>query len=293
MPSTTVVAAEQLRIREDPVYRKIAKPVKHWGTKAPEGGVNLGAYYVSVSTGDTQPRHHHVFEQIRYIKSGSMTYGHNRTAQAGDCVYFPETVAYGPVTYDEGEFLLIQWPGPSEGGLFFAVDEVDAAAAEMKKAGMGSFELEKGGLFRHSDGRVQDGYEAVAEYLSGEPLRYAPPRYLDQVLMRTGAFAARPLPGADGVLVKHLGYFNEIGPNVKLLRFDAGATLPAGVARSQQVWSVLSGEIEYGGTSYGERSLVHVEPGSDRAAAVAPAPAEVLIVHLGSPRTGPVPFCEL
>ncbi|CAN0456910.1 unnamed protein product, partial [Phaeothamnion confervicola] len=132
----------------------------------------------TVSTGDAQPRHHHVFEQIRYIKSGSMTYGHNRTAIAGDCVYFPETVPYGPVNYEEGEFLLIQWPGPSEGGLFFAVDEVDAAAAEMKKT-MGSFELEKGGLFRHNDGRVQDGYEAVAEYLSGEPLRYAAPRYLD------------------------------------------------------------------------------------------------------------------
>jgi quercetin dioxygenase-like cupin family protein len=292
MPTTTAIGADQLRIREDPVYRKIEKPVRHWGTAAPVGGVNLGAYYVSVSGGDVQPRHHHVFEQIRFIKSGSMTYGRNRVALAGDCVYFPESVPYGPVTYDDGEFLLIQWPGPSEGGAFFAVDDADAAAAQMRQT-MGSFELDKGGMFRHRDGRLQDGYEAVAEYLLGRPLQYAPPRYVDQVLMRTAAFTATDLPGVDGVRIKHLGYFNEVGPNVKLLELEAGASLPAHRSVSQQVWSVLDGEIEYEGRAYAERSLIHVDPDAERGVVIAPAPAVVLTVHLGTPRGGPIPFIDL
>ena len=292
MPTATAIHIENQTRRDDPVYRKIVEPVVHWSTEAPEGGIGLGTVFVKFTGDDKQPRHRHVFEQIRYIMSGSMTYGHKRVAQAGDCVYFPETVPYGPVGYEPGEFFLMQWAGPSEHGLWYSVETLDAAGAEMKES-LGEFDLSSGGLFRYKDGRVQDGYEAVAEYLSGGPLSYPPARYNDQVLMRTSSFPAVPIAPASGVSIKHLGYFNEVGPNVKELEFDAGGTLPAAPpARSQQVWAVVDGEVGYEGGTYPKRSLLHVEPGASRAELSSTGGAKVLVVALGTPASAAIPFTE-
>lgn len=291
MPTTTAIHIEDQTTREDPVYRKIAEPVVHWSTTAPEKGLSLGTVYVNFTADDRQPRHRHVFEQIRFIMSGSMTYGHQRVAGPGDCVYFPESVHYGPVGYEPGEFFLMQWAGPSEHGLWISVDELDAAAAEMRGV-LGQFDLSKGGMFRHNDGRMQDGYEAVAEYVSGRSITYPPVRYNDQVLMRSPAFPAAPLASAEGVSIKHLGHFNETGPNVKLLQFEPGSTLPGASARSQQVWAVLSGEVGYDGKTYPRRSLLHVDPGAVRGPLSAAVATEVLVVHLGTPASGPIPFSE-
>src|SRR5262245_37571678 len=41
------------------------------------------------------PRHRHNFDQVRFTIAGSVKYGPIQT-QAGDCIYFPEGVAYGP-----------------------------------------------------------------------------------------------------------------------------------------------------------------------------------------------------
>lgn len=270
--------------------RKYGKPTLHWSRPEVGGEIDCGVIHVTQCADDVQPRHRHTFEQIRYVVSGSMTYGRNRTARAGDCVYFPESVPYGPVSYEEGEIFLLQWRGPSEHGAFLDYVKFKNAANEMRE--FGEFDLSKGGVFRHAAGRVQDGYEAVAEYILGRPIHYSEPRFNSQIQMRGSAFPALEIDGVSGVLVKHLGCFGEVGPNIKLIEFQAGSILPAGRAQSQQTWDVIRGSVSYDGKSYSEQTVIDVAPGADRAQIRAETPTEMLVIQLGTSRGRPMPFGE-
>ena len=77
-------------------------------------------------------------------------------------------------------------------------------------------------------------------------------------------YPAAAVTGAPGVTAKHLGYFNDVGPNIKILDFAEGAQLPSATAQSQQVWDVIDGEISYQGASYARRSLLYVSPHAER-----------------------------
>jgi hypothetical protein len=165
------------------------------------------------------------------------------------------------------------------------------AAKEIVKGG-GHFDQDKGGVFRHPDGRVQEGYEAIAEFMNGAPLTYSPKRFADQVTVRTPNFPAVAIDGAPGVTIKHLGYFNDRGPNVKLLQFEAGAELPASIAQSQQVWDVVEGSIEYQGAEFPRRSLLYVSPGAERTPVRAVNDTQMLVVHLCPIGAASMPFSE-
>ncbi len=264
----------------------------HWSPPFVDGDVKLGTVHVFGQPAAMQPRHRHTFEQIRFMISGSMEYGRNKVAEAGDCVYFPESVPYGPNAHDSGCMLILQWQGPSPRGKYFdLIKEGRPAAAELV-AGGGEFDLSKGGVFRHPDGRVQDGYEAVAERLNGGPLAYAPPRLDRQIRLRAAQFPAVELDGCPGVRIKHLGFLNAAGPNIKIVELDAGASIPAAVARSQQVWDVIGGSITYEGAHYPSLSLLYTPFGGARGVVTADAPAEILAVHLQPPRRPLMPFSE-
>jgi quercetin dioxygenase-like cupin family protein len=272
-------------------WRRIKEPTRNWYYPGSETERNLGAAQVVLLDDATQPRHFHSMEQIRYVVSGSMTYGHKLTAQAGDCVYFPESVPYGPLKYEDGEMFVLQWPGPSEFGKFISIKEMANAAKELAK-GDGHFDTSRGGIFCYPDGRKQDGYEAIAEFMNGGPLSYAPARYGGQVAMRAGLYPPTPVTGAPGVSVKRLGYFSDVGPNVKILDFEEGSTLPAGTARSQQLWDVIEGEITYEDACYPRRSLLHVSPHAERCAITAVRPTTMLVVHLRALDGTEMPFSE-
>ena len=266
-------------------------PTLHWSRPGSETEIPMGTVHQTNTGEDLQMRHRHFFEQIRYIKSGSMTYGPGKKAEAGDCVYFPESVPYGPVTYEPGSEFLLQWSGPSEHGIFIIIERFGEGAQRLIEAG-GQFDKSNGGVYTHPDGRKQEGYEAVAEFVEGRQLTYAPARYDGQVLMRGSTFPAIDIEGAPGARIKHLGYYNEVGPNIKIVQLDAGAVLPAAVSRSQQVWDVISGEISYEGGSYPQESLLYAAPGADRRELRAEQPTELLVLHLRHPNGPPMPFSE-
>jgi hypothetical protein len=202
---------EQEPIRAD--WRRILEPTRNWYYPGSDTELNLGAAQVQMHNDALQPRHHHAMDQIRYVTAGSMIYGRNQRAEAGDLVYFPESVPYGPVQYSEGHMFVLQWPGSSVNGRFIAIHEMQLAAKEIVKGG-GKFDQAKGGVFVHPDGRVQEGYEAIAEFMNGGPLTYSPPRFDNQVHIKSSAIEAMPVKGAAGVSIKHLGFFTERGPNV-------------------------------------------------------------------------------
>lgn len=280
---------EQEPIRAD--WRRILEPTRNWYYPGSATELHLGAAQVQMLNDALQPRHRHAMEQIRYVTVGSMSYGRNQTAEAGDLVYFPESVPYGPVQYSEGHMFVLQWPGPSVNGRFIAIHEMQLAAKEIVKGG-GKFDQAKGGVFIHPDGRVQEGYEAIAEFMNGGPLTYSPPRFDNQVHVRSSLVEAMPVKGAAGVSIKHLGFFTERGPNVKLLQFEKGAELPMSTAQSQQVWDVTKGSITYDGAEHRSSSLLYVSPGAVRGTVRANTDTEILVVHLTPIGADGIPFTE-
>jgi mannose-6-phosphate isomerase-like protein (cupin superfamily) len=272
-------------------FRATVEPIRIWARPAGPNEAALGFTHSQTRPGDVRPRHRHPFEQIRYVVAGAMTYSPKQTAKAGDCVYFPESVHYGPSDFPEdGEVFTLQWAGPSEHGMFVEYDRFAAATAELKKTG--KFDLSRGGSYIRPDGRLQDSYEAHVEFLTGKPLTYAPARYLHPTLMRSGNFPAVDVVGAPGVRIKHLGYFNEVGPNVKLLQLDAGATLPASVSRSRQVWYLISGSFSFDGETYPKQTVLDVPHGSDRGVVRAEEPTEIVITHIGHRDLPAIPYSE-
>ena len=280
---------EQEPIRAD--WRRILEPTRNWYYPGSDTEWNLGAAQVQMLNDALQPRHHHAMDQIRYVTAGSMSYGRNQRADVGDLVYFPESVPYGPVQYSEGHMFVLQWPGPSANGRFIAIHEMQLAAKEIVKGG-GRFDQEKGGVFIYPDGRIQEGYEAIAEFMNGGPLTYSPPRFDNQVHVKSSVIEAVPVKGAAGVSIKHLGFFTECGPNVKLLQFKAGAELPKSTAQSQQVWDVIKGSITYDGAEHGSRSLLYISPGAVRGVVRANTDTEMLVVHLRPLGAESMPFSE-
>jgi mannose-6-phosphate isomerase-like protein (cupin superfamily) len=289
--TVTVIPLSLAQVYKDG-FRATVEPVKIWARPVGENEAALGFTHSDTRPGDTRPRHRHPFEQVRYVVSGKMTYSPKQTAEAGDCVYFPESVHYGPSDYPEdGVVFTLQYSGPSEHGLFIEYDRFAAATEELKKSG--EFDLSHGGIYRRADGgRAQDSYEAHVEFLTGKPVVYAPPRYLSPTLMRSSQFPAVDLDGVPGVHIKHLGYFNEVGPNVKVLQLDAGATLPAAVSKSRQIWYVISGGFTYEGESYPGTTVLDVPWGTDRGVVQAEEPTEILVTHIGHRNLPPIPFNE-
>src|SRR5437016_412877 len=76
-------------------------------------GVSYHASYSESPTGPSSPRHHHTFEQIRYVLGGEVEYA-GKTYGAGWLGYFPEGVFYGPqAQLGPGRGIVLQFPGPS------------------------------------------------------------------------------------------------------------------------------------------------------------------------------------
>jgi hypothetical protein len=161
--------------------------------------------------------------------------------------------------------------------------------ARQELAKVGKFEK---GIYIGPDGRKQDGAEAFREHVRGHELTYAPPRYREHIVMRTENYAWKPLENAPGVWVKHLGYFNEVGPNIKLVKIDAGASTHAGVAPCQQVRYVLDGEISFDGEQYKAVSCMYFPAHVPYPSTASSGGATLFIVQLACPdeKHAP-PFC--
>jgi hypothetical protein len=102
-----------------------------------------------------------------------------------------------------------------------------------------------------------------------------------------------PLEGSLGVSVKHLGYFNERGPNIKLMRMEGGAVTPPGKVNFQQVRLVLEGEVEYDGETYSPVSCMFFPAGAPYSPTTAVKETTLLVTQLAMPGSSPLPFCVL
>ncbi|MGH7846435.1 MAG: hypothetical protein ACREQW_14860 [Candidatus Binatia bacterium] len=284
-----VVRGENMAFGDIVRHRGGGRKGKNFGFFDRERGVCLNASMSVYTSERLNPRHKHDFDQLRYYVRG----GENYTKQIfgpGDCVYFPEGVPYGPTFTAEGSDenvrLGMQFQGPSRRPFFQRV-EVQKGDQELLALG-GKFEK---GLFIWPDGRKQDSAEAIREHLGGVKLEYPKPRYDEYVVMHSEQYVWQALERVPGVLVKHLGYFNECGPNVKMIQVDAGASTPAGTAPCQQVRYVVEGEVTFQGESYSAISCMYFPAHVPYPATSSAQGAKLLVVQLGSHDGHPPPWC--
>lgn len=281
-------------IREDDgvvrgaMHRGDGRRSKHFGFFDREHGI---AWRVGMSVYTHErmnPRHKHCFDQIRYYVRGGEKYGRDIFGP-GDCVYFPEGVPYGPQTtadgYDENVRIGMQFSGPA--AIYYPhLKEIKKAQDELSQ--IGRFEK---GLYVAPDGHKKDSFETIYERITGQEFKYPSPRYENYVAMHTANYTWEPLDGVRGVTVKHLGYFNEIGPNVKLVKIDAGAATPEGTAQCQQVRIVLEGDVTYQGETYNSISCMYFPARTPYLATSSRGGATLLVVQRAGPDGSRPPFC--
>lgn len=247
------------------------------------GSLYADPYYMS-------PRHRHTFQQVRFLVAGKMRYG-KEIYNPGDCLYIPEGAYYGPITpvdkLDGGDeqmhFVDIQFEGPS--GIPYPEPE-PVVDAQRELATMGTFEE---GIYTYASGRKRDAYEAILEHLTGQPVVYPPSRLDSYVVMRTKSYPWVPVPGHDGLAQRHLGYFFECGPNIKMLSIKAGNRLPAYTPDGHRAMFLLSGTIKFDGADFGGFSYFVCPHGQPCPAIEATEDTEMLIVGWTTPGNS-VPF---
>ena len=223
------------------------------------------------------PRHKHTFDQLRYFIEGDAKYG-STIYHPGDCVYFPEGVAYGPqVGYNDTDStqIVLQWGGPS--GMYYPSGD-EQRAAKLALDALGEF---RDGVYYPNGGKPRDGFEALLEHITGERVVYAAARYDAPIRMRTSAFAAIADPGDPNVTRRHLARFNECGPSVDVISLERGGTLRAEIAPADRLYTLISGTATYGTSHIEGITCVHVVRGAASEALAADDPCMVLMVTFG------------
>ncbi len=275
--------------REAEIGAVSTRPSTLFGFSDKDAGISLRASYRTSIRDFHSPRHKHTFDQVRYILSGAVKYG-REVYGPETCLYLPEGVSYGPMqSYEDSvrTSVGLQFPGPSR---IPYPTSADIARAREELSKLGKFEK---GIFAWSDGRKQDSFEAIAERLMGEELSYPAPRYKDYVVMNAENYDWRPLKNTSGVFVKHLGYFNEVGPNIKILRMDPGASTNPGISSCQQVRFVVEGDVSYEGQAYNSVSCMYFPADKPYSATTTSSGAKLFIVQLASPSGEAPPYCVI
>jgi ChrR-like protein with cupin domain len=236
------------------------------------------------------PRHRHTKAQVRYIMSGTMSFGPGVSASAGDCQIVPDGVFYGPLKPGDGDppyYLQTQFTGASGQPLVNTREMLDRQA---ELASTGEF---KQGIYYPKDGRPVDSFEAVTNAITHEEkTTYREPLVDDYLVVHTSE-----LPWyehAEGIAVKHVAYLFGTGPNVKLVRMEKGAVLPAGSVTCQQSRWLIDGAIRWDDEHFDALSAMFYPPD----VAYPETRSEqgdtlLLVVQWTTPGRAPVPFAQL
>ena len=248
-----------------------------FGVTLPQTGFHVVCNHAAIEKGGMSPRHHHNFEQIRYVLEGHLFYGRKKIGP-GTLMYVPESVDYGPQTREEDtRAVVFQFAGPSGVTKF---SQVESKVARQKLLAQGV--VFQKGIAHFPSGKKQDAAEALWEFMAGRPIEYAPARYEDPIYIYTHAFKWQPTEYV-GVTIKRLGYFNECGPNVGLLHFDAKASVPPQHVDCLDIRVILEGEVEYAGQSCPGVSRLYCSPGGSYEEMRSETGATALVVQIAVP----------
>ncbi len=231
----------------------------------------LGTYY--------SPSHRHLWDQVRICTEGAVPIGRTMQVGAGEIAYFPEGVRYGP---QEGgpdrRVVVLQFGGTSRNG-YLSPEQLERGRTELGEAGR--FE---GGLFHRTDGdgrAQQDAYEAVWEQVVGAPAVYPAAVVEAPIVLRPGAFPARPVAGADGVRRRRLGIFEPRGLRIDVDELDAGASIDLRCDDGVVLGWVLSGTGDVDGSEVEAETALRCRAG-DAGVLRADTPLSVVVIAIPS-----------
>jgi len=260
---------------QDVATRKLDFSICEFSDQRDERLIKL-AYVRSTKEDRYSPSHRHNFDQVRYVLAGEIEYGPLKCG-AGDCIYFPEGVFYGPtrVKTDRAENYTIQSQGPSWAHLLTRA-EAKKTTAEIAKEGV--LDREKG-IVRWPDGKNQDSYEAMWEMLTQEKLVYPLARFNGPCLLRSEQFRWVSWNHGEKASAKHLAIFNECGPAVKLIKVNGGGKLFGGTNSYHRLALILSGKMKEKDMPIAAGSAMYSAPLTDNPELICEAEATLLLVH--------------
>lgn len=242
------------------------------------GSPNNYAAFTTDTEAWSTPRHKHNFDQIRYVIEGAGIYGDYMRHPAGQVLYAPEGVAYGPQTREPGTKQFTVQFGGSTGAGYVSGEQRRGAMAELKKKG--SF---ADGIYTYVDanGRRhnQDGFEAAWEHVTGQPVKYPQPRYSEMILMDPANFPWAEQKGT-GLAYKWMGSFTERGTRLGFIRIDRGAVLNVGLHPSPQVLFLTKGKVKRDSETYPLHSAFGIDAMEGRVAIEAIEPSEFLCLQM-------------
>lgn len=226
------------------------------------------------------PRHRHPWDQIRFCVAGSVPIGPRLSIDAGEVGYFPEGVYYGPQDGDDDRKALVLQFGGASGQGYLSDAQIKRGRRELHE--FGNFE---GGVFKRTDGdrpKNQDGYEAIWEQVTGNPVIYPKPRYKGPLIMQPDGFEWTEL--AAGVRQKSLGRFSEREVGIGFVAIDAAAEYEFSRREGEErLLFVHVGRGQCADQGYGLHTTVRLEPNESIKFAAKEA-TEILAITL--PRIG-------
>ena len=244
----------------------------------PSAPDNFFAQLSHVGEGEfSAPRHRHDFEQFRFMLEGEARFREGKMT-GGVLGYFPEGAYYGPQDRTHGSVLIVQFGGASGNG-FVDRKVMAAAMAEMKALNTGVFE---DGVYRRNPGvegkPVQDGNEAIFEYIRKRPVIYPKPQYLSSIMIDSNAIPGIPAEGLLGVEERALGTFSSTKIRVARYKLDPEATLPV---NERGLYWVLGGAGSIGDEPYRRLTALYLEEG-EQSAFTAEQASDILYIGLPS-----------
>jgi hypothetical protein len=196
------------------------------------------------------PRHHHTFDQIRYLMVGDAQYG-DLVIPENTIIYLPESAFYGPLISHEGEGprtgVEIQFGGAGGNGYPSMAQRrkgVDALALKSGKVEGGMYVTYDENGVRHN----QDAFEALWEAIYDQKAHYNKPRYDGQIYMNPENFNWIKDPDHSGVAHKTLGVFTERELRIGFIQLDKGASFSFGEQPAPEALFVTQGAIGFNGT---------------------------------------------
>lgn len=214
--------------------------------------------------GFTTPRHHHVFQQIRWAEFGALNYAPGKNLEVGDVAYFPRSTWYGPQMKDSGISIALQF-GYNNECQYGGDRKRDRAEATERLKSKG---VSEEGIFTDIDPttgekRRRDSVQAIDEEqfeaTTGQKFEFPAEGYDEPIVMHPSAFDYFEV--APGVEVKRLGsFFDHAGPNadvrISMIRLSNHGRYELEVGRAQIAWTKDSGLI-VDGDSYPELTFVY------------------------------------
>lgn len=223
------------------------------------------------------PRHHHNFDQIRYLLDGRWE-DPTGLMLPGTLSLFTEGTWYGPQDSetDCGTMLILQTGGANGWG-YVSKERMRAAAAELKTKNLGVFQ---GGSYHRNPGvegqPVQDAYEAIWEYINQRPVEYPKPQYPTPIFIDTNVFPWMPVKDLEGVDIKALGTFTSCQYSFARYRLAPGAKWQAS---GRGVFFALSGAGKLEDEAYRQQTALYLEEG-ETATWVASEVSDILFLGL-------------